>query len=157
MKHKAVQNHKVGKETDKGKRWRKTDAKGRQTKGSRRDCERASIYTSLKLSDTNIVQQPLWNWSSQNWQKITTMCDQLKSPAERRTASLMNSQKCQLVLREIDGLKPIPSNFFPSSSPKATTRYWSDKTLLLAICLPCKAPENVFPMWHLLLLTLRLL
>lgn len=39
--------------------------------------------------------------------------------------------------------------FSPVFSPKVTTRHWTDRALLLAICLSCTAPEHVFPVWDL--------
>lgn len=54
---------------------------------------------------------------------------------------------------QTDGLiSSILTVFFPVFSSKRTTQRWTDRTLLLAICLPCLAPEHVFPVWKFLLL-----
>ena len=39
--------------------------------------------------------------------------------------------------------------FLPVFSSKPTTLHWTDRALLLAICLPCLAPEHVFPVRNL--------
>lgn len=56
-----------------------------------------------------------------------------------------------------------PDRFFPVFSSKCTTLHWTDRALLLAICLPCLSAEHVLPVWdlscwgHHWLLTLTLL
>lgn len=46
--------------------------------------------------------------------------------------------------------KTHPEHIFPPVfSSKVTTRHWTDRALLLAICLSCMAPEHVFPVWDL--------
>lgn len=105
-------------------------------------------------NDANIVtQQPFWDWSAQNVKENTKarlLCVMCRAVRRRKNEFLPSLRNDTLLFcRQMAWIHP--EHFFFSFPPptifssKVTTRRWTDRALLLAICLSCMAPEHEFP------------